>query len=287
MPFTVYLDDSGTSPSQPVACATALIIPASRILIMEREWDRLKKKEGFSDFHASIFVARNYKSEFAKWDDAKQQRVFNRVRQITKKYAVQVFSFSVKKDDYENYVPKELREFSGKYHYSWAMRHVTQFAQQWRIDRKVAEPYEWIFDWMTKGSPERQEIETVMQQAEEEAQRKRNVEHEYDHFDFRERHTLTGLQCADLVAWTNYNVSLKRVRGTPLNPFAESAWDDFATMPVSSLRSLDKPVEWNFFVSIKPDHLKDWARREIADGRSLIQFREWEAKKTALTARKA
>ena len=30
--FTVYLDDSGTDPSQKVANATALIIPASRIL---------------------------------------------------------------------------------------------------------------------------------------------------------------------------------------------------------------------------------------------------------------
>jgi hypothetical protein len=29
-----------------------------------------KNKEGFSDFHTSVFAARNYKSEFAKWDDA-------------------------------------------------------------------------------------------------------------------------------------------------------------------------------------------------------------------------
>lgn len=287
VPFTVYLDDSGTSPSQAIACATALIVPAKRILQMENELNRLKKKEGFTDFHTSEFVARNYKSEFGKWDDAKQERVFRRIREITKKYIVQIFSFSVKKDDYENCVPEQLRKFAGKYHYSWAVRHVVQFAQRWRIDRRVSEPYEWLFDWMEKKDPAREEIETVMEQAEEEARSQRGFEYEYTNFNFRRRATLAGLQCADLVAWTNFNFSLRQWGTTtkPMHPFAQITWDDFASMPHSSSPTIHKVVEWNFSVTLKTDRLRDWAQKEIADGRSLIRFQQWEERKKAIKAR--
>lgn len=63
--FTVYIDDSGTSPDQHVAIATALVMPAARITALDKEWETLTRKEGFSDFHMSICVARNEKSQFA------------------------------------------------------------------------------------------------------------------------------------------------------------------------------------------------------------------------------
>jgi hypothetical protein len=97
--LTVFVDDSGTSPSQHVAIATGLLIPALDILRLEREWDTFKRKEEFSDFHTSEFVARNHKSEFAGWDDDKQKRVFARVRQIAKKYGVAAGSIAVNKQD--------------------------------------------------------------------------------------------------------------------------------------------------------------------------------------------
>jgi hypothetical protein len=279
VPFTLYLDDSGTSPSQSIACATALIIPAGRIFLMEAEWDRLKKKEGFSDFHTSVFVAKNRHSEFATWDDAKLKRVFARVCQITKKYTVQIFSFTVKKDDYETCIPPELRQYSGKYHYSWAIRHLISFVQRWRIGNSVPEPYEWIFDWMPKKDLARKEIEAVMEQAEDEARRARGAEHEYENFTFRPRSSLAGLQCADLVAWTNYNMSLERFRNTHPSPFAKWAWNDFASMPKSTMPIIHRVLEWNFAVTILANQLKDWAQKEIADGRSLVRFQEWEGKK--------
>jgi hypothetical protein len=51
--FTVYLDDSGTAPDQQVAMASALLVPGSRITALDDEWNALKKKEEFSDFHMS------------------------------------------------------------------------------------------------------------------------------------------------------------------------------------------------------------------------------------------
>lgn len=284
VPFTIYLDDSGTSPSQHVACATALIIPAKQILRMESEWLTLKTKEGFSDFHTSVFVARNYKSEFGKWDDAKQKRVFNRVRQITKKYVVQVFSMAVNKVDYEEIVPAELRARAGKYHYTWAMRSVLTLAEQWRVRGKVSEPYEFVFDWMPRKDPARKEIETVLEQAEELAVLERGVNGDFKNYDFRDRKTLAGLQCADLVAWTNYQMGLKGFRKTPLHPFAQVAFDDFARMPSNSIPSIHSVVEWNFAIAFERHQLEDWVKREAVDGKSLKRFREFEEKKKALEA---
>jgi Protein of unknown function (DUF3800) len=282
VPFTVYIDDSGTSPSQHVACATALIIPARQIIRMESEWLTLKTKEGFSDFHTSIFVARNYKSEFAKWDDAKQERVFNRVRQITKKYTVQVFSMAVNKIDYEEIVPAELRAYAGKYHYTWAMRSVLTLAKHWRKHGRISEPYEFVFDWMERKDPARKEIETAMEQAEEEAVLHSGVHGDFKNYGFRDRKTLAGLQCSDLVAWANYQMGLKAFRKTPLHPFAKVALDDFAHMPSNSIPPIHSVVEWNFAIAYERHHLEDWVKREAADGRSLKRFREFEEKKKAL-----
>lgn len=99
--FTAYIDDSGTAPDQKIASCTALIVPAKRLSSLEEEWKDFKIKEQFCDFHSSEFVARNHKSFFANWDDAKHMRVFDRAREITKKYGVKVWSFSVRKAEYD------------------------------------------------------------------------------------------------------------------------------------------------------------------------------------------
>ena len=140
--FTTYLDDSGTAPGQRVAIATALVIPANRIIALEGEWKHLKEKEGFTDFHTSESVARNYKSEFAKWDDVKQERVFLRVRQIIKKYGAKIYSFAVNKKDYDDLMPDDLREYVGD-HYTWAIRHLLGHLAAWRVSRHVQFPLEY------------------------------------------------------------------------------------------------------------------------------------------------
>ena len=281
VPFTIYFDDSGTDPNQPVANATGMIIPAQRIIQMEREWDALKKKEGFSDLHTSEFVARNRKSAFADWDDIKHQRVFRRVRQITKKYGAQIFSFSVKKDDYEQCVPLELRHYSGKHHYSWAIRHVSMFAQIWRTAKHVVEPFEWLFDWMEKHDPVRKEIETIFEQMEYINHRQGGAKYEYTNLDFRPRATLAGLQCADLLAWTNYTCALRQWLKKPTHPFAQIAWDDFASMPTDPSPGPHEIVEWNYSVALTREQLEDWVRDELANRRSISLVKEWEAHKKA------
>lgn len=164
--FTAYIDDSGSDPSQHVANATALIVPGRRMLALERQWEAFKKKEHFTDFHTSVFVARNPHTEFSGWDDNKQKRVFLRVRRIIKKFGVKVYSFTVHKKDYDDVVPADLRKYIGQYHYSWAIRQAIAHLVAWRVHYRVESPLEYVFDWMKKNDPRRLEIETVMSQGE-------------------------------------------------------------------------------------------------------------------------
>lgn len=286
VPFTLYFDDSGTDSQAPVANATGLIVPAKRILALEKEWAALKEEENFGDFHTAEFVFRNKKSEFANWKDDKHRRVFLRVREMVKKYGAQVFSFSVKKADYDSCVPPEIRKHSGQSHYVWAVRQVSMLAQIWRVDKGVTEPFEWIFDWLEKKDPVRKEIEDLFDQLEFLNESERGMKHEFTNYDFRPGKTLGGLRLADLLAWTNFNFALQQWGEKPLNLFPKIAWDDFASMPsrtcpmVASLfRDADEPIEWNCAVGLTRKQLSDLLSRELAGGRSLSLIQKWEEEK--------
>lgn len=225
--FTAYIDDSGSDPNQHVANATALIIPGRRILALQREWDALQANEGFADFHTSVFVARNAKEGFGGLSDADQKRIFQRVREIVKKFGVKVMSFTVHKKDYDEVVPANLRSYAGKYHYTWAIRHVVQYLSGWRFSHHAL-PLEFVFDWMKEGDERRREIETVMEQAEHLAS-DMGRHGEFTNYSFRLRKEIPGLQCVDCVAWTTYQYALLAFRKKPLHPFAKIAWDDFCS----------------------------------------------------------
>src|ERR1022692_1142166 len=164
--FTVYVDDSGTSPTQPVAIASALIIPAYRIVVLQKEWDKLRTKENFADWHTSEFVAKNPHSDFANWDDQKGSRVFGRVRQIARKYGVKSVAFSVYKKDYDEAIPADLRKYPGEFHYTWAVQHLLDRLFQWRVASGSTSPLAYVFDWMESKDERRREIEDALDQQE-------------------------------------------------------------------------------------------------------------------------
>jgi hypothetical protein len=275
--FTIFLDDSGTSPSQHVAIASAVVIPTSRLLLLEREWNALKSKEGFSCFHMSEFAALNPKSEFAGWVD-KQDRVAKRIRQIVKKYAVKAFSMSVNKEDYEQVVPNELRKYVGKFHYTWAISNVLALIEKWASDNNMPILFEYVFDCMGKRrDPRRQEVEDVLELCEDIATQQGNPG-QFAHCSFKSRCELPALQCADIIAWTCYQHALLAFRNTPMKPIATDMWRD--------LRS-HQNKGWLWAVTIKRDHLEDWAKKELEDGRAIKRFQAWETNRAARESRGA
>ncbi len=262
--FTVYLDDSGTSPSQKIAVASAIIVPAIRILKMESEWETLKRKEGFSSLHASECAANNPKSEFSTWDRRKQERVFRRVREITRKHGTIGFSFSVNKNDYDEVLSDEWRNHFGIYHYTWAIRHVLKFVDQWNFDHNKMRPLEYVFDQMgTRKDKRRREVERVMDQAEAEA-----TEHghrgQYTNFSFRDRKDIPGLQCVDLMAWLHYQTAMHDFRAIPRHPLAEIAFQEY-----------EKPPFFLHAVTVSRKNLQKWIADETRNPKAIKLLQKW------------
>lgn len=268
--FRVYIDDSGTDPKQQVAIASVLIMPASRITALDREWTSFTEKEGFGDFHMSVCVARNEKSQFAGWDDEKQLRVISRVRQFGKKFGLKGFSLAIKKSDYDECVIGVL-EYADRYHYTWAMRNMLDLVDKWGAYSNVVLPFEYIYDWMDSKTQReaKTEIETVMAQAEYEAC-EAGLAGRYTNYAFRRRQDIPALQCTDALAWTCYRFALLAHLKAPLNQIAKDSFDDYHKHQSGT---------WLHALTATRDSLKDWVEKEIKDGRSLQRFKDWEARK--------
>lgn len=272
--FTLYVDDSGTDPNQQVAIATVLRIPALQIVRMELEWDTFRKKEGFTCFHTSEFMARNSKSEFAGWDDEKQQRVFRRVRQIAKKYGSSALSVAVNKKDYDEVMPDEYRGYFGRYHYTWAIRQLVSLVGKW-YERNVTTPFEFVFQWMGgPRDPRRREIETVMEQAQWRAEYPgKEIPGNYEHYGFRQSASIPGLQCVDAIAWVSYRFALQIFRNTPLPDMALEAWHDFGGHLAEQ--------GWLYAVTIRRENLQKTIDKTLETGKAKEFFREWDEYKAA------
>lgn len=265
--YTAYIDDSGTDPKQQVAIATALVIPASRIQMLQMEWDVLRLNEVFSSFHMAEFSSPTppSDSDFVGWEPKKHGQVYETVREIIKDYGAVTVSFAVFKKDYDEVVPPDMRKNAGEFHYTWAVRHLVAALEKWRTYRKVSAPFEFVFDYMHKRDKRRAEIEEVMEQGEEIAP---GV---YSNYSFRQRERFPGLQCVDVLGWVSYQFALKVFCGKPLVPDAEIGWDDFE----------GHREGWRLAATIKRSELERWVKLEKETGVSQPFFDEWHAKKEA------
>jgi hypothetical protein len=220
--FTAYIDDSGTAPDQKVSMATALVIPASRIIAFQSEWSTFLRKWGISDFHTSECAVANHKSQYAGWNQLKIQAIFARVRQIIKKYGARSYSLSVNKPDYEAIVPTENRAMFGKHHYTYAIHNLLSVLDAWACRTGVEHPLEYVFDWMAIGSPERREIEDSLARSEAALPGRFEA-----HYSFCRRKETPGLQCVDLIGWTCYRYALNTHGGPPLTELQAQSMQDF------------------------------------------------------------
>lgn len=265
--FTLHIDDSGTDPKQQVAIATMWQVPALRIIALEREWDTFRKKQGFECFHTSEFMARNPKSEFAGWDDEKQERVWKRVRQICKKYGVRAFSVAVNKKDYDDVMPKDYRGYFGEYHYTWAIRQLISFVGKC-YEANPSVPFEFIFQWMGgPKDPKRREVEIVMEQAQWRADQN-EILGNYENYTFRKSSGIPGLQCVDAIAWVSYRYALHIFCKSPLPNMALDAWHDFEGH--LGLRG------WLYAVTIRRENLQKTIDKTLETGKAKHFFREWD-----------
>ena len=168
--LTMYIDDSGTSPKNEVAVAAGWIAPIQEWKKFERDWERAKRVKGdeFSCFHMAEFAFGKKESEFENWSYEKKKRVLTRLSNIIKQRASKGFCLCVKKKDYDDLVPQELRAARGQDHYTWVVRNVLGLIRKWRVANKLRMPVEYIFDWIEPREVRRKEIENAFAMAESE-----------------------------------------------------------------------------------------------------------------------
>src|SRR5689334_19241031 len=267
--FTAYVDDSGTSSKQPIATATLLLIPVTQIPKLESQWEVFRNKHGFESFHASKCAARNYESEFRDWSKDKVEKIFRRVRQFCKTFGVQMFSLAVRKCDYDTVVPEILRKNAGS-HYTWGIRSTAKRAEEWRLARNIGASIQYIFDWQDINSSQRHEIDTAMGQLQE-------TLNQPVYHDFRLRKDIPGLQCVDYLAWLAYQMAMDCIQHTDLHPLAKEGLMDLENFYPG--RRDERPAKkWWQVATIRPHDLKIWADSEMASGKSLQRFSEWNQK---------
>lgn len=262
--FTVFIDDSGTDPNQKVAIASALVIPSDSLIALEEDWNRLKARREFKCFHASTCVAGNTKEGFGGWGKCRIKRLVAGVRHLTKKYGVKIISYAVNKSDYDEVMPSEMKAVGGQYHYTWAIRYVIDQLDNWALDVGYKEPFLYLFDWMDPQADreERDEVDAVMAQKESDSPGRYQ-----GHYDFKKRCDFPGLQCADLAAWSCYQMALFAFRNKPMNPIASKTFWNF--------HKFKRSKEWLFAVTQNRYQLEKWAKEQMSDPELNRIRREW------------
>lgn len=220
--YTSFIDDSGTDPKQPIAVASALLIPAKRLIALESEWATFIEKEGIAEFHTSVCVARNAKSQFANWDDIRVRRVLRRVQQMIFKYSATGFSVAIYKVMHDKKVPTEVRSVVGTNHYAYAVDGVISWIYRWASGHGV--PMEYVFDNVDEKTQkvQRREIDRIMMNAEVACPR-----WFAGRYQFRRREDIPALQCADLFAWACYQKACEKITEKPMSAIAGECWNRF------------------------------------------------------------
>lgn len=264
--LTVHFDDSGTHKEAPIAVVAGWIAPVPQWKKFMRDWKKAALDEGFKVFHMAEFMANNHKSEFAdkdKWNDSKKLRTVRRLREIIRQRTVRGFGITVHKQDYDDLVKGKLREKWGDFHYTWAVSIVIGLLENWRNESKIKEPIEYIFDRMSQG---RDEINDIFIKAEsrEDALNRYGI-YKGCH-SFRDKSVVLPLQASDMMAWLLYQRGLNDHSGKKGHPLTVETFDYFnrhkfkggsfsrqnlAELVEKETKMLDSGVQTNIEISFK------------------------------------
>jgi hypothetical protein len=136
----------------------------------------------------------------------------------------------------------------------------------WRKNKKIKEPFQYIFDWQKIGSDAREEIDDLMGQATE-------WHKQPMHHDFKLRKQTPGLQCVDLIAWITFQLGLNNFHSKPMEGLASECISDFENYHPNGKVGADK--KWFQVPTVLRPALKKWFAAEIEKGLSLSWFRDW------------
>jgi hypothetical protein len=190
-----------------------------------RNWNEAKVEEGFKFFHMTDFmlnpksIKRNQLSsdsdilQYCDWDERKKRRVYHWLTTLIRIRIQSGISFVVGKQDYDDFMPEEIKRHYGKDHYAWAVKCLFSEIHKWRKRWGVDRPMQYIFSDMPKGRGGKGEIIDIWDVLRDDRQATAKYGIVKDGFGFQNMRIFPPLQAVDIFAWNVFdhhmNVILK------------------------------------------------------------------------------
>lgn len=156
--FETYWDNSEEEPATentpafPMTIATCYVATKEQWDEFKRNWDDVRREEGFDVFHMTDFMARV--KPFNEWDQVKRDRVYYRLASIINTRVRMGFAVGVPGESFDAHTPQQMKEDLGKRHFTFAVRSALDLVRQWYARYGEGKAVQYVFDRMGKGRGE-------------------------------------------------------------------------------------------------------------------------------------
>jgi len=206
--FEIYFDNSEpepattSSPAFPMAIAACYIFSKEQCDHYVRNFDEVRRTEGFEVFHMTDFMANPCQTKpFCDWDQAKRDRVYYRIANLINTRVRTGFAFGVPCESFDLHAPQHMKDILGKRHFTFAVRCALYLVQQWYARYGKGKAVQYVFDRMGKGKGEIMTIFDGMKEFPEVAESMGVQLNDPDGFTFQNKEFFKPLQTADILAW--------------------------------------------------------------------------------------
>jgi len=201
--FTLYCDDSGTHKGSDIAVAGCYVATVEQWEQFKRNWQEINAREQFGVFHMADFVARQGQFGAPEWqDEAKRERTIRSLVSAIKTRAQIGFSAAVVKSAFDEVITWDIGERFGHNHYTLAIRLCIGLVDKWRQKYGYREPIQYVFDRLSKGKGEIDEMFRIYVSGKEDALYRYGVYP--DCWSFQDKAQIVQLQAADIWAYENF-----------------------------------------------------------------------------------
>lgn len=229
--LTAYFDDSGTSPTDPVAVEAGYLATVEMWELFNQRWGSLLSRYNVKQLHRADLE--NFRGEFVNWEPSRRREFIKKAHSIIRRCTYVGVSLALIKADFEEVIRADspLNKFEI---FSWCVHGCLAGIRTWCDSRNLNTRIQYVFELGTKGQDQFNHILRDL----------------YDNPVTRERNRIGGwsfqgkevppLQAADVIAYEFYKFIKNEVADHHKRKVRLSARDLFRRRDVELLKHFDK-----------------------------------------------
>ncbi len=144
--YSSYFDASGKYPRHPVVSVSGGIATTKKWATFERDWKRILRDEGLSEFHATDFASSLKEYKDWKGDTKRRSSFLKTLAAIIDRNVTRFFMVSVERDAWDAVNAEYQLEENFHSPYALAGFSVVIHAMKWAKSREIKSPIEFIFE---------------------------------------------------------------------------------------------------------------------------------------------